>query len=76
LTPLPRSRFSPQVYLGKHEVRDRDEAGKLADAVASLLKENNFKVEPGGRYCSQRHAMHFEPLFLERRRRRRREEGK
>jgi hypothetical protein len=25
-------------------VADRDEAGKIADAVAQLLKENNFKI--------------------------------
>ena len=41
-----------QDYLERNEVTDRDDAGVLADAVATLLKENNAKVCGGALTCA------------------------
>ena len=50
---------------------DRDEAGKIADAVAQLLKENNFKICVAalnaaalGVMGAPEHFRHHVPLFL------------
>ena len=67
-SPLARS---TQAYLETNEVADRDEAGRIADAVAQLLNENNFKVCVAalnvaalGVMGAPEHFRHHVPLFL------------
>ena len=58
LTPVSSSPYlrvpavASQEYLERNEVTDRDDAARLSDALAHLLKDNNFKVCSGALHAA------------------------